>query len=189
MLPIRGEARARPPAIVSRAQWNAKPALPGMTPQTIRGVILHNTGVRRNVGVSLEDKMRGLQSFSQRPAQVSAKHAKPTWPDVPYHYYVDFAGRIAEGRDVSFAGDTNTRYDTVGYIQIVLEGDFDKEAPEPAQLHALRQLLVWISVSQGLPTDAIGLHKDHAPTTCPGRHFLTEWPRLRDQIFRDVADL
>jgi hypothetical protein len=88
-------------------------------------------------------------------------------------------GRIAEGRDIIFAGDTNTKYDTSGYIQIVIEGDFEKESPDPAQLVALRELLVWLLVSWKIPNDAISTHKDHAPTDCPGKNFLTLLPARR----------
>jgi hypothetical protein len=162
--------------------WGAKAPISEMKPQRITGIILHHTGTQRNPAVRLEDKMRGLQSFSQRPGRVSATYSKPAWPDVPYHFYVDAGGRIAEGRDIIFAGDTNTKYDTSGYIQIVIEGDFEKESPDPAQLVALRELLVWLLVSWKIPNDAISTHKDHAPTDCPGKNFLTLLPAVLAEV-------
>lgn len=170
------------PAILSRQDWQAKPPLPGMKPQQVIGVILHHTGVAKNRSISLQAKMRNLQAFSQRPGLVSPGHSKPSWPDVPYHFDVDAIGQIAEGRDVNFAGDTNTGYDTSGYIQIAIEGDFEKEKPDLAQLNAVRRLLVWILISRSLPSGSITVHKDHAPTDCPGRNFLIMLPKLLSEV-------
>src|ERR1043166_1210739 len=144
--PIANEAARFAPPMATRQAWQAKPALPGMKEQTPLAIILHHTGVARNPKLPLEAKLRGLQAFSQRPGQVSPKRAKPAWPDVPYHYYIDYSGRIGEGRDVHYAGDTNTRYDTMNYIQIVVEGDFDTEIPAPEQIVAPRDLLAWLMV-------------------------------------------
>jgi hypothetical protein len=164
------------PALVTRDDWRANPALPGMKPQRPSGIIIHHTDVRQNPKISLEAKMRNLQAFSQNPGQVSARVMKPAWPDVPYHYYIDGAGRIAEGRDVRFAGDTNTKYDTVGYIQIVLEGNFEAEVPTPEQLAALRDLMAALILSWNVPIERIGVHKQHAATSCPGRNFMAVLP-------------
>jgi hypothetical protein len=164
--------------ILSRQDWQAKQPLVGMKPQKVIGVILHHTGVAKNRSISLQTKMQNLQTFSQHPGRVSPSHSKPSWPDVPYHFYIDALGRIAEGRDVNFAGDTNTGYDTFGYIQIAIEGDFEKEKPDSAQLNVLRKLLVWILISHSLPSETISVHKNHAPTDCPGRNFMIMLPKL-----------
>jgi N-acetylmuramoyl-L-alanine amidase len=177
-----GEFAPLSPPILSREKWRARAPLPGMREQNIKGIVLHHTAVRRNLKISLEEKMRALQAFSQRPAKVSPTHGKPAWPDVPYHFYVDAGGRIAEGRDVHFAGDTNTNYSTSGYIQVVVEGDFEKEVPGPAQLDALRDLLVWLALSWNVPTEKITVHKNHAATSCPGRNFMAALPNLLAQV-------
>jgi N-acetylmuramoyl-L-alanine amidase len=181
-------ARFAPP-VLTRDSWQAKPALPGMKEQTPLAVILHHTGVPRNPKVALEAKLRGLQAFSQRPGQVSPKRSKPAWPDIPYHYYIDYSGRIGEGRDVHYAGDTNTRYDTTNYIQIVVEGDFEIEAPAPEQMSATRDLLVWLMLSWNMSRERISVHKDHAPTTCPGRNFMTTLPELLAAVTEQRGDL
>jgi hypothetical protein len=153
-----------------------------MTPHNVVGIILHHTGVRRNPAISLETKMRGLQSFSQSPGEVSPGHRKPAWPDVPYHFYVDAKGRIAEGRDVHFAGDTNTHYDTAGFIQIAVEGDFEKETPGPEQLTAVHDLLMWLLLMGGLSDGNVSMHMDHAQTDCPGKNFKAVLPGLLSQV-------
>jgi len=181
------------PSLVTRAMWQAKPPLPGMTAQVPASIVLHHSGVRSNSGIGLEQKMRGLQSFSQRPVHRARGRTDVSWPDVPYHFYLDSSGRIAEGRDVGFAGDTNTGYDTNGHIQVALEGDFDTETPKPEQMEALRDLLVWLTLSWNLDVSRISTHKDHAATVCPGRNFMTLVPDLLARVSEHraaaVADL
>jgi hypothetical protein len=175
------------PPIIRRPQWGAKPPLLGMVPQEPRGIVLHHTGVRRNGRVVLHSKMRTLQSFSQRAVEEPGQRSRASWPDVPYHYYVDSAGSIAEGRDIRFAGDTNTGYDTTGYIQIAMEGDFEQETPTSEQLDAVRDLTLWLALSWGLAADAISTHRAHAATACPGRNFLSALPGILAEIERRRA--
>jgi len=104
---------------------------------------------------------------------------KPVWPGVPYHYYIDVHGAVGEGRDASFAGDTNTEYDPTGHILIVLEGNFEEEHPTESQLATLQSLTAWLAARYGVPSDRIGGHKDFASTACPGTNLQSQLPELR----------
>src|ERR1700733_12548054 len=134
------------PRIVSRAAWKAEPADEAlMQRQTPTALIVHHTDTAQARKRSLEVKLRNLQHFSINPGTLAETgKAKPAWGDVPYHYYIDVSGRIGEGRSPAFAGDTNTDYDAVGYIQVVVEGNFETETPDHRQLAALDALVAWL---------------------------------------------
>jgi len=177
-----GALAASQPEILPRSGWKAKPGvLDLMMPQTPREIIVHHTSVKQQPKISLERKMRGLQGFSQRKGKVG-KRTKPAWGDVPYHYYIGVSGRIAEGRDINYAGDTNTKYSTDGRVQVVLEGSFDKEKPNTKQLQALKRLTLWLAAEHKIGADKISGHNDHASTNCPGKHLKAHLPALRTAV-------
>lgn len=166
------------PGIISRESWGARESLPGMNEQVPSGIIIHHTGVKSNPKIAIEAKMRNLQMFSQTERHRSRGNDKSVWPDVPYHFYIGVLGNIAAGRDPKFAGDTNTNYDTLGFIQIVVEGDFEKEKPASAQIASLERLLTWVMLNWNLQPESVSMHKDHAPTDCPGRNLIFAVPGI-----------
>ncbi|MGQ0561257.1 MAG: peptidoglycan recognition protein family protein [Gemmatimonadota bacterium] len=167
------------PPIVARAEWGAAdPVLPMVAHQPSR-LTIHHTGVRSNRSLSLEQKLRGLQAFSQRDDKLANGKAKPAWADVPYHYYIDITGRIGEGRDVRYTGDTNTTYDPTGHVLVVVEGNFERQAPAPEQLAALRSMVQWLSARWQIPAKRIAAHRDFAQTSCPGDSLYSRMTELR----------
>lgn len=142
-------------------------------------ITIHHTATLQKPDRSLEAKMQALQSFSQNPGTLGNGRPKPAWPDVPYHYYIDCQGGIAEGREVQFVGDTNTSYDPTGHVLVVLEGNFEEEQPTPEQLNSLRHLLSWLVASYHVSPDHIAGHKDFAETLCPGKNLQGLLPELR----------
>lgn len=165
--------------ILSREAWGAKKAIPSrMRTHRPTGIVIHHTSVRQQRRLSLAKKMRGLQGFSQRAGRVG-KRRKPAWGDVPYHFYIGVSGRVAEGRGLAFAGDTNTRYNTAGWIQVVLEGDFTKEQPTAGQLASLHGLTRRLAARYRIPPNRITAHDDHASTNCPGPNLKKHIPSLR----------
>lgn len=177
-------AAAAKPAIVKREQWKARAGNAAiMKRHKPRAIIIHMTGVRMQPRISLEKKMRGLQGYSIRRARIGAR-MRDAWGDVPYHFYIGASGRIAEGRDIAYAGDTNTGYRTSGYIQVVVEGEFNREKPNARQVASLRKLVVSLARRYGVPASRITGHNDHAATSCPGRHLKVYLPMLRKTVGR-----
>ncbi|MEM8627172.1 MAG: peptidoglycan recognition family protein [Pseudomonadota bacterium] len=154
-----------------------------MRAQKPREIVVHHTSYKGRPKLSLERKMRGLESFSRRGGKVGTR-AKPAWGDIPYHFYIGATGRIGEGRDPAYAGDTNTPYDVNGRIQVVVEGHFDQEQPRPAQLTALRQLLAWLTAKYAIARTAISAHNDHVSTNCPGKNLKSLLPGISASLPR-----
>ncbi len=175
------------PDIVSRSAWGALPAKPElMQAQKPVEIIIHHTGERQQQRVSLQSKMIGLQEFSMKPGRVGLLR-KPAWGDVPYHYYIDFAGKIAEGRDIDYAGDATTSFDNDGRIQIAVEGDFEREQPSKEELSSLMKLVRWLSWAYSIPAESIAGHGDFDQTNCPGRNLRPFLEELRKAVRDDTG--
>lgn len=173
------------PEMATREQWGAKPVLPSARRHSIDRITIHHGGVKSNPARSLEDKLRGLQAWSQRADKLASGREKPAWPDIPYHYYIDCHGRIGEARPVHFAGDTNTEYNPTGHLLIVLEGDFNEEKVGSAQWEALVRLTLWCAWSWKVAAERIGGHDDFSSqTSCPGKNLKSKLPILREGVGR-----
>lgn len=167
--------------VLTRAAWGAAPAGPGMVPHTPTVITVHHTGTPAHPERPTAEKILALQAFSQRADTLGDGTPKVAWADVPYHYYIGTDGLVAEGRDVRFEGDTNTRYDLTGHVQVVVEGNFEETEPTPEQLASLEGLVVALANTWGIPPDAIAGHGDRAEgqTVCPGANLKPFLPTLR----------
>jgi hypothetical protein len=180
--------RAAKPNILARKEWKGKDPIGEMKHHTPNHITIHHTASNQKINESIEQKMRSLQSFSQSQSKLETGRIKPAWPDVPYHFYISADGRIAEGRDLRFAGDTNTDYDPTGHILLVLEGNFEKEKPTTAQLESLHRLLTWLTENWHIPASEIKGHLDYASTACPGKYLESEIPRLQKIIAKETSN-
>jgi hypothetical protein len=164
--------------ILSREAWGAKPPSLKMTAQKPVAILIHHTGSTQKPKVSLAAKMKSLQRFSQAKEKLADGRTKPAWPDVPYHFYIAANGDIAEGRSITAVGDTNTGYDPTGFIQIVLEGNFETEVVGKRQSESLKSLLVSLQSKYKIDTAKIQGHKDKAQTACPGKDLALRLPEI-----------
>jgi hypothetical protein len=132
-------------------------------PHRITHVTLHHTGDREPLRPHDDPvkKLRGLQSWGA---------AERNWWDVPYHFLLDLEGRIYEGRDWRYMGETNTTYDPGGHFLISVIGNYERQEPTPAQLAAIADMMAWAVREFDVPLDRIGGHYNYATTGCPGQH-------------------
>ena len=105
-----------------------------------------------------------------------------------FHYRIDADGRVHADLEESERGQHPRS------IGVVVDGDFDADAPNEVQLVALRRLLLKLKLRY--PAVELGAHRQvrgGVQTTCPGRRFpmkaLAEWSRTglldeRDEVLR-----
>jgi len=174
--------------IVKRDQWEANEPVLEMLHQTPQRLTVHHTATPARPNLSLGRKLRSLQTFSQTRSKLADGRVKEAWGDIPYHFYIDTAGRIGEGRSIDFVGDTNTAYDPTGHVAIVLEGNFEHEVPTAAQIRALVSLLTTLAKAYHLAPANIGAHKDFTETACPGANMMALLPGVVALVTAELAD-
>lgn len=132
-----------------------------MEEHVVERLTIHHTGVALADNRLAPGRLRAHQAFHQ---------VDRGWPDLAYHFAIDRNGNIYEGRSPEFRGDTATSYDPSGHLLVVLEGNFDAEPTNEAQLVALRHLLAWAAGRYSVAASTIKSHRDYAPgeTSCPG---------------------
>lgn len=132
-------------------------------PHRITHITLHHSGSAQPLRPEDDpvEKLRGLQAWGA---------ADRNWWDVPYHFLLDLDGRIYEGRDWHFMGETNTTYDPGGHFLISVIGNYERQEPTAAQLDAIANLMAWAVTTFDVPLDRIGGHYHYADTGCPGQY-------------------
>ena len=187
LLPAAGQVASNQPAassvkILKREEWGAKPPVAEMKRHELSRITIHHTATLQKPDRLLKDKLKALQEFSQKEGKLGNGKPKPAWPDVPYHFYIDCKGGVAEGRDVNYVGDTNTEYDPTGHVLVVLEGNFEEEKVTAAQWDALRRLAAELASRYRVAPAAVQGHLDYAKTQCPGKALQDRLVELRDSL-------
>ncbi|MGJ9418545.1 peptidoglycan recognition family protein [Massilia sp. CMS3.1] len=149
------------PAVVAVADWGGTPADPAKARRhTITHITLHHQGEPFKPGTDPRQYLRNLQTWSR---------TTKNWLDIPYHYIIDLEGRTYAGRDIAYAGDTNTEYDPSGHALIEVVGNFEEVEPNRQQLDAVVDVMAMLAQKYGVPVENIASHRDHSDkTVCPG---------------------
>ena len=172
------------PDVLARTTWTGEaPIISRLTPmgQPWR-ITVHHEGMDTNDLTSAQAvaaRLRTITEVQQRPTS----HGGLGAGDLAYHYCIDRAGRIWEGRSLAWQGaHAGNLTANAGNIGIVVLGNFELQRPTPEQLSSLRRLLSELCDRHGISGDRIYGHNEIkaqyglAPTRCPGR-FLSAWLR------------
>lgn len=163
--------------IVSVVAWGGTAPEPELAAAARRHVpdriTLHHGGEAFPRSRDPREYLRRLQSWSRGDRK---------WIDIPYHYLIDLDGTIYAGRDLRFAGDTNTEYDPAGHALVVVLGNYEEIEPTPVQLTAVADVMALLARRFGIDPARIAAHKDFAKTLCPGKNL---YPYVSEGHFRD----
>lgn len=173
---------ARRPPIHERPEWGARPPRHPPLPHIPERLTQHHTAglYTEELEDSLEE-LRFIQDFHQNGRG---------WDDIGYHFLVDGAGRIFQGRPETVVG-AHVKELNVGNIGAALLGNYHPplgREPSPAQLRALESLGTWLRERYGVQPDVYFSHRDYNPLTeCPGDRVHAVLGAIRDS-FRRGAD-
>ncbi len=163
-------------SIIRRTNWGARAPIPSrMTPHrgpwtriTVHHTTVHAANLARS---SARDTATSLRRFQEEHMEGSESMG-----DVGYHFLVDPAGRVYEGRSLRWRGGHAGGANNLQNIGICLLGHFDEERPTPAALAALGGLLDDLRGRNRIPRSRVYGHGELKPTACAGRNLMS-WVR------------
>ncbi|WP_406113938.1 LysM peptidoglycan-binding domain-containing protein [Kitasatospora purpeofusca] len=149
--------------IISRSQWGARAwtSAPANVPLSERTeYFIHYDG-----GTPVSRTGNAI------PRAIESEHLGNGWSGIGYHFVVDQAGNIYEGRGWSYQGAHCPNHNRSGIgVQIAIGGD---QAPTDAALRSARALYDEACARTGRRLAMRG-HRDGFATECPGRR-LYAW--------------
>jgi hypothetical protein len=154
-----GSPPARTIAALCRDAWGAQPVAGQLTTHVPVRLTVHHTASVLSSDAAAPGYVRDHQAFHQ---------IEKGWPDIAYHFVIDAAGVVYQGRPVGAAGDTGTDYDPTGHFLVACEGDFSRHGVPDAQRAALVDLMAWAAVTHDIDPATLTGHRDWVPTACPG---------------------
>lgn len=108
-------------------------------------------------------------------------HLRRRFGDVGYHFMVDYAGRVWEGRSLSFWG-AHVSGNNDHNVGIVLLGNFEHQRPSRAQLNSMRQLVGLIQQQYRIRQQDVYGHIDLGQTLCPGKYLYPAVRHLKQRV-------
>lgn len=98
--------------------------------------------------------------------------------DIGYHFIVDRAGRIWEGRPLKYQGAHVKQYNPHN-IGVMVLGNFNLQSPTSPQLQTLSKAVKGLRRAFGVSLSSIHTHQELAPTACPGNSLQPRIEQMR----------
>ena len=107
------------------------------------------------------------------------------WGDIGYHYAIDPAGRLWEGRSLKWQG-AHVKARNEGNIGVVVLGNYEKQSLNRAQSAAIESTLKLLMKKHSVPVSRVRTHQEWAATACPGKSLQRLMVTLRRSALKKV---
>ena len=159
--------------LIRRASWRARRANRSELSRASspwRWITVHHSVVRT------EDTSAAASFDTVRGIQRDHMDSKG-WGDIGYHFLIDPAGRVIEGRELIWQGAHAGGQNNIGNVGICLLGNFDEDQPTRASIASLDRLVLELQQKLGIPRLNVRPHRAWKETACPGRHLMPWFTR------------
>lgn len=131
----------------------------------ITSIVIHHTETPNQLPSSEVSRLINVQRY----------HIEDRgWGDIAYHYLIGPSGKIYEGRDWHYQGDSGTKYDLNGRLLVCMIGSFTDRLPEKEALISLIEFVAAKMQEHDVDSENLVTHRMVASTDCPG-DMLQQW--------------
>jgi len=159
---------------IARAHWaEAAPLMSKILPMNgIERITVHHEGW---TPVYYDDYATTLK----RMDQIRRSHLERLGAgDIGYHFVIDRAGRLWQGRDLAYQG-AHVHDHNPHNVGVMCLGNFDLQRPTDAQLTTLKPTLAALMKQFRVANKNVFTHQELNPTECPGRALQANMVSLR----------
>ena len=110
---------------------------------------------------------------------VYAGHKQKKYADIAYHFIIDYAGSIWEGRSLAYEG-AHVMNQNKNNIGILFLGNYQKQNPSQDSLTTLKNFITVLRKRFGIKHHRIYGHRDLGQTLCPGKNLYPHVVAIRE---------
>ena len=116
-------------------------------------------------------------------------HRGKGWGDIGYHYIVDRAGNVWQGRDVLVYQGAHVKNRNEHNVGVMCLGNFVEQKPSEAQIEALNRTVAQLCRYYRIAPKDVYTHREWkgAQTACPGDNLQSKVRLLRKSGFKSSA--
>lgn len=158
--------------VIPRSAWAKGPIVPSLMNRMlpVRYITVHHTAM-----YFTDSSESGTAAMMER---VRLGHRDRNFGDIGYHFAVDRAGRVWQGRELAWQG-AHVAHKNEGNIGVVSLGNFDEQSPTGAQTESLRRFVVQLMHMYNVSLSSVKTHQEWAPTRCPGTNLQRYMVQIR----------
>ncbi|MCK4871330.1 MAG: N-acetylmuramoyl-L-alanine amidase [Phycisphaerales bacterium] len=139
---------------------------------SVQRITVHHEGMTRV-------EFTGISQVADRLDLVRRSHLqRMAAGDIGYHFVIDRAGRIWEGRPIEYQG-AHVKYHNRRNLGVMVMGNFDVQSPSDAQMTSLEMFLRTARTHYDVAIDDVFTHQELGPTACPGRSLQRHMVEIR----------
>ncbi len=152
-----------------RSAWIAHASRPALLrpASAFTRLTVHHEGNGINTHLRPEDVIFDLNG-------VLEAHLQQSYGDIGYHFVIDRAGRIWEGRPLAYEGAHVSGMNEQN-LGVMLLGNFEEQDPATDQIAALFLLVDALREACEIDGGSIYGHCDLGQSACPGRHLYAPY--------------
>lgn len=167
--------------ILSRNAWTSSGPRKGVINDMngVSRITVHHEGSTVFSSTSQSDVAARLESVRNSHLTRRARSGE-RWCDIGYHYIIDPAGRVWEGRNTRYQG-AHVQDENEHNLGIMLLGNFERQRPTPAAMQSLDTFLAMQMQRYNVPLQRVRTHRELGPTSCPGSSLQTFMNQTRSR--------